>query len=147
MGIGRMPIFKWIAVVVLAALSVAAGQVAEPVRAEARDHNQKGIALARAGNHVAAVKEFREAVALRPDYGEAHFNLGMSLTQLGEVGGAVHAFRSAARLRPDSAVIHLALASALFQHGEIEDAIAEFRHSIRLDASVPDAHYNLGLAL
>src|SRR5262245_40503865 len=105
MGIGN--ILRWSAIVALAACA-AAQQMAEPVRVEARDHNQKGIALARTGNHVAAVKEFRAAVALRPDYGEAHFNLGVSLTQLGEVSAAVEAFRAAARLRPDSAVIHLA---------------------------------------
>src|SRR5438876_12128516 len=122
-----MPILRWVTVAALVMCS-AAQQVAEPVRAEARDHNQKGIALARSGNHVAAVKEFRESVALRPDYGEAHFNLGVSLTQLGEVNAAVDAFRAASRLRPDSAVIQLALASAFFQHGDIEDAITEFRH-------------------
>ena len=127
---------SWVAVVGLVAGAMAQ-QVADPVRVEARDHNQKGIAFARSGNHVAAVKEFREAVALRPDYGEAHFNLGVSLTQLGEASAAVDAFRSAARLRPDAAVIRLALASALFQRGEIEDAIAEFRQSIRLDPSCP----------
>jgi tetratricopeptide (TPR) repeat protein len=91
MGIGSMPILRWVVVLALSACA-AAQQVAEPVRAEARDHNQKGIALARSGNHIAAVKEFREAVALRPDYGEAHFNLGISLTQLGEVNAAVHSF-------------------------------------------------------
>jgi hypothetical protein len=50
MGIGNMTILRWIAIVALAACA-AAQQVAEPVRAEARDHNQKGIALARSGDH------------------------------------------------------------------------------------------------
>src|SRR5215469_2175510 len=102
----------------LASLFLIAAALAQQTADAAHRHNQQGIAFARTGNHVAAVKEFREAITLRSDYAEAHFNLAVSLVQLGELEGALEAFQTAVRLRPLSAIMHLALASALLQYGQ-----------------------------
>jgi Flp pilus assembly protein TadD len=61
----------------------------------AHQHNQQRIALARSGNHLAAVKDFREAIAFRSAYAEANFNLVVSLRQLGVLDSALQAFRKA----------------------------------------------------
>src|SRR5213596_3098455 len=76
------------------------------IREQARKHNQSGIDLARQRNHRAAVTEFQEAVRLRPDYAEAHYNLGVAQEALGELGQAIDAFRSALKFRPASAPMH-----------------------------------------
>src|ERR1700690_523209 len=86
------------------------GDAAAQADSGARDHNERGIALARQGDQAGAAEEFRAAVKLRPDYAEAYYNLGKSLEQIGQTEPAVTAFRSAARLRPNSAVMHLGLA-------------------------------------
>ncbi|PYU86650.1 MAG: hypothetical protein DMG08_29455, partial [Acidobacteria bacterium] len=113
---------------------------------EARKHNQSGIDLARQRNHRAAAIEFQEAVRLRPDYAEAHYNLGVALEALGELGQAIDAFRSALKLRPASAPMHRALGLALLKGYHLEDAVAELRRSLELDPGSAEAHYNLGLA-
>jgi len=69
-------------------------------RDQARQHNQRGIALAPQGNHREARMEFRLAVRLRPDYAEAQYNLGIELEQLDEFEAAIEAFRPALSLRP-----------------------------------------------
>lgn len=111
----------------------------------ARDHNERGIALARRGDHAAAVDEFRAALKLQPAYGEAYYNLGMSLEQIGDAESAISAFRSAVRFRPNSAVMHLGLALALAQSSDNKNAASEFRQAIRLDPKSAVSHYNLGL--
>jgi tetratricopeptide (TPR) repeat protein len=53
----------------------------------------------------------RQAIRIKPDYPEAHYNLGMILYRLGRLTEAEGDFRQAARLRPDylEAFIHLGL--------------------------------------
>jgi Flp pilus assembly protein TadD len=67
---------------------------------EARQHNERGITLAREGKYVEAVREFRAAIEISLDDAEAHYNLGLSLNQLGESDQALEEFRNVARLRP-----------------------------------------------
>jgi Flp pilus assembly protein TadD len=52
--------------------------VPSPIGDEARRHNQLGIGFARQKNDCEAIQEFREAIRLQPDYGEAHCNLGLA---------------------------------------------------------------------
>ena len=53
----------------------------------------------------------RQALALQPDFAEAHGNLGLLLLRSGELGPAIASFRELIRLPPQSAegYAHLAL--------------------------------------
>jgi tetratricopeptide (TPR) repeat protein len=53
----------------------------------------------------------------------------------------------AVALRPDSPGAHGNLGNALYYKGRLDEAIAEWREANRLDKNIPEAHYNLGLAL
>ena len=48
-----------------------------------KPHNNLGLAYAASGQLPEAVAEFNQAVQLRDDYAEAHYNLGVSYLQLG----------------------------------------------------------------
>src|SRR5262245_13283550 len=54
---------------------------ANPRNAESR--NALRLALSKSGQIKPAIAEFREAIALKPDYGEAWSNLGNALKQKG----------------------------------------------------------------
>ena len=116
-------------------------------REEARQHNERGIALARQGKHLDAVGEFRAAIEAFRDGGSAYYNLGLSLNQLGVPDQALDAFRTAARLQPSSAPIRFQLALTLLRQEKLDEAIREFRRAIALDPKSAAAHYNFGLAL
>src|SRR5215469_11522004 len=55
---------------------------------EAAKHNQRGVELARQGDHLGAIAEFRSAINIRPNDGEAQYNLGLSLEEIGDLDQA-----------------------------------------------------------
>ena len=61
----------------------------------------------------AAVAQYQEAVRLKPDYAEAHYNLGNAFKEQGQLAAAVAQYQEAVRLKPDYADAHLNLGNAL----------------------------------
>ena len=68
------------------------------------------------GEIVEAIAHCRAALAIQPNYVEAHNNLGILLAQKGEAAEAIAQFRKALELRPDYPVAGLRL--ALFRKGD-----------------------------
>ena len=89
----------------------------------------------------------RKAIALRPDYAEAHSNLGAALDRLGRPDEAVASLREALRLKPDYPEALASLGDTLSRLGRLEEAIAAYRHLLALDPDAADIHRRLGIAL
>jgi protein O-GlcNAc transferase len=85
-----------------------------------------------------AVDAFRRAIAIRPDYDEAHYMLGTVLRQLGQGDAALVSFREAIRLRPESAESHLSLGQLLQQRGDRDGASSAFEEARRLNQKKAD---------
>src|SRR5271156_325939 len=80
-----------------------------------------------------AIREFRTAVHLDPEFPEARYDLGLTLFEFGGVKEAVEELEVASRLNPSLAHTHTALALALDKQGEPDAAIQEFERSLRID--------------
>jgi tetratricopeptide (TPR) repeat protein len=52
-------------------------------------------------DRAAAVREYREAVRVKPDHANAHYNLGIALHGSGDLDGAIVDFYETVRLKPD----------------------------------------------
>ena len=103
---------RWM-VVVLVTLSLALGagtqgfasNVAEKVKAAneraAQDYLKSGLILAGEGRDAEAVKSFRQALSLKPNWAEAHSLLGSALAQAGNYAEAEAELRKAVSLKPD----------------------------------------------
>jgi tetratricopeptide (TPR) repeat protein len=94
-----------------------------------------------------AAAEYREAIRLKPDYGEAHNNLGIVLAHQGHSAEAVVEYKKGIRLKPDWAEAHYDLGVTLAKQRQYADAAVEFKEAIRLKPDFADAHFNLGTSL
>ena len=106
-----------------------------------------GILLYEQSRPEEAEPRFRQALALNPDYPEAHYNLGRVLMDKGLYPEAERELREAIRLRPDYPDPHAALGTLLLVAGRDSSAVAEWTEALRLDPDNDQAHYNLGVWL
>ena len=73
------------------------------------------------------VRCFRQAIHIKPDYAEAHYNLGAVLKERGKLEEAIAAYREAIRIKPDFAVAYSNLGVALKEQGKLDEAVAAYR--------------------
>src|SRR5437762_3278054 len=111
-------------------------------------HVARGSELAGQGKLDEAIREFREAIRLNPEYAEAHYDLGAALFELDNgVDEALVEFREALRINPGDAETHNTFGLALLEAGNVDEALHEYREALRLNPQYAEARYNLGNAL
>jgi tetratricopeptide (TPR) repeat protein len=91
---------------------------------------QLGDTWQQLGRWTEAEHEFREAVRIDPEAGEAWFRLGCVQAR-NKSREAVESFRQAIRLKPDHALAHFNLAVRLRELGDSAGAVHEFRETLR----------------
>ncbi|MGD0970648.1 MAG: tetratricopeptide repeat protein [Desulfobaccales bacterium] len=105
---------RWLSMMILAACLALGGMapgwasdVQEKVREAsgraAQDYLKEGLLLAGEGRDAEAVPAFRQALAIKPDWAEAHSLLGSALSRAGDLREAEEELRKAVRLQPDYA--------------------------------------------
>jgi protein O-GlcNAc transferase len=97
--------------------------------------------------HAAAVECFRQALALQPDYVDAHNNLGNALRALKSHHEAVQSFCHAINLKPDHAQAYNNLANTLMELNEFDAAIEAWRNATSLRPDYAEPRSNLLFAL
>ena len=106
----------------------------------------QGYALARQGQHAAAVESYQQALRISPEDEESWLSLGQSQDALGRSDLAVQAYRQALRYRPESAQVYLALAGLYQRQGKPDLALPNYRESVRYDPDLAQAWYGLATA-
>src|SRR5206468_10681176 len=91
-----------------------------------------------AGDLERATARFREAVALRPDFAEAHHDLAVVLARRRFFEEAAAENMEAIRLRPRYAAAYASLGVALANLHRDEEAIAAYRAALALDPGRAD---------
>jgi protein O-GlcNAc transferase len=66
-----------------------------------RIFNNLGISYQHTGNHKEAIRCFKTAATLKPDYAVAYYNLGLNLQLNGELDESIRVLEQAVRLKPD----------------------------------------------
>lgn len=106
-----------------------------------------GVLYSQTGHPQKGLSNIEQAIALKPDYAEAHSNLGYILVTLSRYEEAALACRKAIALKPGYADAHSNLGNALNALQRHEDAIACYRSALSFNPNYAEAHYNLGIAL
>ena len=90
---------------------------------------------------------YRQAITLKPDYAEAHYNLGVTLQQQSRIEEAEASLRQAIAFKPDLAGAHFNLGIILNELGRLEETITSYGQAITLKPDYAAAHNNLGVLL
>ncbi len=88
-----------------------------------------GVVSAQLGRHRAAVECIGRALALRPDWPDAHNNLGNVQRERGSLDQAIACYRRALELKPDHPEFLANLANVLGDRGELDEAVASYRRA------------------
>ena len=89
--------------------------------------------------------QFRETLALAPDFAEAANNLGLVHATRGEHEKAIVFYRKALSLRDNFATAHMNLGLSLQAGNEVAEARQSLRRALELDPALPEANDALGL--
>ena len=106
--------------------------LAAPLPIYALSHTDLGATLAQAGEHEAAIVEWRKVLEADPNFSAALYNLGATLARRERYAEALPVLERAAALEPQAADIQLELGRAAAGVGRLAEAAAAFENFLRL---------------
>jgi len=109
--------------------------------------NLAGAAHAGAGRNEAALVCYDRAVAIQPDFADAHSNRGVALKALGRAGEAIDAYDRALAIDPHFAAAHYCRGNALVDLSRLEEAVEAYERAIIANPRHAEAYSNRGNAL
>ncbi len=110
-------------------------------------HYNLGIILREQGDVDQALKHYRQAFALRPNYAEAHYNLARCLVETGQLDDAIEHYEKALKINPADPETHNNLGVTLFGIGRVDDAIVHYQKALAIWPGYAAAACNLANAL
>lgn len=119
----------------------------------AENHYRTGYELLQKRNYRNAAIEFEQAIAIDPNYGEAHYLLAQSYSVLNEYDKATSAYEKARELgiRPEKCAaalgkLYYKSAASSLQQRKYKEAIQLFGKALQFDPDNAQTHYALGLS-
>jgi len=94
-----------------------------------------------------AIYHYSEAIKIRPDDPEMHYNLAIDLMTIGKNDESIAHYQEALKLRPNYSDAHDNLAVVLVSEGKIDEGISHYRAAIEINPNDSAAHNNMGVAL
>jgi tetratricopeptide (TPR) repeat protein len=110
-------------------------------------HNNLGFELAIMDRADDALKHYREAIRINPDFEIAYINLGKALLLKGKVNESVRYYQALLEIKPAYAGVHHNLGLVLLREGDIENAIYHFREALRINNEYAEVYNSLGAAM
>jgi Tfp pilus assembly protein PilF len=108
-------------------------------------HFLRGIILKEEGRRPAAIGEFKQAVAGRPDLVAARVELAAYYLEAGNAAEAQPLLEGALKFDPNNVIAHLNLGDTYRLAGRIAEAKSQFDWVLAHDTSLAQVHYDLGL--
>lgn len=123
------------------------GRAAELLPQDGVVRQNLGIAHFELRDVLAADRELKEALRLKPDLSLPELYLGRMAEEAGDADSAEQAFRRAVKAAPQDPWVYYFLGGLHFRERRNAAAIEAFRKCLELSPDLPSAHWNLGLAL
>lgn len=104
-------------------------------------HLQQGANAFNTANYIGAVREFTEAIKLRPTFGDSYFNRGYAKLRLRDFVGAIDDFDETIAWSPMDIQAHHLRGDAHRELKEYAEAEADYTRAIDLGIAKPEAIY------
>jgi len=91
-----------------------------------------------------AMADFKQAIALTPDFVFALYNFANFLKSTGDLVQAEHYFSEAIKIKSDFIEAYCALAFVLSAQGKLESAAKNYKIVLKAKPNLADEHYNYG---
>ena len=99
------------------------------------------------GDRMEAIREFTEALRIKPDFAVARNNLGNALLRQGKYDDAIVQLREALRLEPNMFGAHNNMGIVLGIKGDFDNAVRHFKIALAIKPQSGETYCNLGTAL
>ncbi|MFH1601764.1 MAG: tetratricopeptide repeat protein [Candidatus Shapirobacteria bacterium] len=109
-----------------------------------QNHNNLGDYYGRQGDFEKAIKEFKIAIEIQPNYADAYHNLANIYLQINQVDLATQSYQKALELNPNLWQSHQNLAAIYFDQGKIDLAQKEIEEGLKIDPQNSSLYLNLG---
>lgn len=109
--------------------------------------NNLGFELALQGRTDDAIKHYKEALRINPDFEMSYINLGKALLSQGKLDKSINYYQALLTMKPSYAGIHHNLGIMLLRKGEIDNAIFHFREALRIRYDYAEVYNSLGAAM
>ena len=110
-------------------------------------YNNLGYYLSNRGAVEEAIENYRQSLAINPNYEDALNNLGHALASQRKFTEAIPYYEAALRVRPNHVEVHNNYGNALSEVGKVDEAIGHYEFALKQKPDHADAHNNLGIAL
>ena len=107
---------------------------------------KKGYNASMAKKYDEAIEYYKKAIAINPNYADAHANLGVNYIQKGKFDEAISNLKEAIKIDQMNAGAHFNLGLVYDKKGKIDEAIFEYEKTIDIDPCFAKAYQNLGIA-
>jgi tetratricopeptide (TPR) repeat protein len=106
-----------------------------------------GNALRVKGELNAAIEQFTQALSIKPDFAEAHYNLGVALQEKDDFNAAIGSYEKACVINPSYIKAYVNMGNALKQKGDLDAALDRYKRAIKIKPDCAEGHYSIGVVL
>jgi len=107
-------------------------------------HNINGVCYKAVDQLEMAVSCFEKAIAIKPDFTDAHYNLGLTLQELNQLDAAIKSYQVTLALQNNYIKAYNNLGIIYKELGQLDDAVKYYEQAIALQPDYAEAHNNLG---
>ena len=98
------------------------------------------------GQYSVAIEKFEQAINLKLNYAEAHYNLGVTLGEIGKINEAIECYKNALKNKKEYPDAHNNLGNIYLDLSQYELSIEHFEWAVAYKTDFAEAFNNLGIA-
>jgi len=111
----------------------------------AKELYEEGVQLRKDGKSKEAVERFKKAIALKPDYTEAYYEMGWCQNEIKDYNGAIVSLRKARQEWSAVAKVHFELGYAFEKTSQNDSAMASYKRCLAINNEYSLAWKQLGV--